>query len=72
MLKNEKIDVAIDELNKHGVKYRFEMTANRHYKLFIEGVRRVIVISGSHTSFDCRILMNIRRDIRKAIAGQLK
>ena len=68
--RNEKLDAALDECRKLGVQCRYEMTKQSHFMLFIDGVKKPVIIGGIHKRFDTRLLKNIRRDIRLALAGQ--
>lgn len=62
--KHEALEAAIDECRKAGKTYKLEPAKGSHWKMFIDGVKRVIIIS------DTFALKIVRRDVRKAIGGQ--
>lgn len=64
--RNEPLEHAIYELTKASVKYRVQETRDGHSQVFVEGSPMIVTISSK--SGDTRLLMNVRRDIRKAIA----
>lgn len=65
MRRHEALEAAIEECRKLGKKYRLEQCkTGNHWKMYIDGVKRVIIIS------DTFALKIVRRDIRKAIGGQ--
>jgi hypothetical protein len=64
MRKNEALEAAIDECRKAGKSYTLKLCKrSTHYKMFIEGVKRVLIISNT---FAIEI---VRHDVRKAIKG---
>lgn len=64
MKKHEALEAAKNECFKANKKFRIEKCkASTHYKLFIDGVRRVLIVSDT-----CAISI-VRNDVRKAIRG---
>lgn len=62
--KHDALSAAKQECDKAGRKYILKPAKGSHWKMFIDGVKRVIIIS------DTFALKIVRRDIRKAIGGQ--
>ena len=66
-MRNKLLDAAIDECRKYGVHCRYEQCTNRHFKVFIANSPMIVVVGANHASYDVRVEMNVRRDIRKSI-----
>jgi len=62
--KHEAIEAAIEECRKAGRTYKLEPAKGSHWKMFIDGVKRVIVISNTIA------VDRVRNDVRKAIGGR--
>ena len=64
MRKHEALEAAKDECEKAGKKYRLEPSKGSHWKMYIDGVKRVLVISNTFC------ISIVRKDVRKAIEGK--
>lgn len=63
MRRHEALEAAIEECRKAGRTYKLEPGKGSHWKMFIDGVKRVIIIS------DTFALKIVRNDVRKAVRG---
>jgi hypothetical protein len=61
--KHEGLEAAIELCRNNKVKFNFERTANQHFKFYIEGVPKYVLIGGGNM-----ICINkVRRDIKRAL-----
>lgn len=62
--KHEALEAAIDECRNAGKKYKVEQCRRSdHWKMYIDGVKRVLIISNTFA------IAIVRNDVRKALRG---
>ena len=66
--RNEALEAAFDELQKHNVMYRTQETRDRHVQIFISGSPMIVTVSGSKKDRDNIIAKKVRADIRRSIS----
>jgi predicted secreted Zn-dependent protease len=64
MRRHEALDAAKEECRKAGKTYKLAPAKGSHWKMFIDGVKRVLIISNTIA------VDRVRNDVRKAIGGR--